>query len=70
MQHSPCGGDGYFADMNDRAAETGRTMAEAGGVELDEDQYGMFKMWRTEPIKLTTSSGGLAKPAGCVCVEE
>ena len=33
---------------------------------MGEDQKGMFKMWRTGPMKPLTKYGVLPKPTGCV----
>jgi hypothetical protein len=41
-------------------------MDEVEFVEPDEDQNGMFKIWRSRPMKPIASYGVLAKPTGCV----
>jgi tRNA 2-thiouridine synthesizing protein E len=66
MQLPTRDGNGYFAGMNDWTAETAWAVAEADGVEPDEDQNGMFKMWRSGPMKPITRYDGLAKSNGCV----
>jgi len=41
-------------------------MDEVEFVEPDEDQNGMFKIWRSRPMKPIASYGVLAKPTDCV----
>jgi len=56
----------YFVALDDWTAESGRDMDEVDAVETEEDQNGMFKIWRNRPMKPITSHGILAKPTTCV----